>query len=79
MLGEHHDIEHEFPNFQEKIAALRAADGQFDALVSEHDDLDNQIRELEERQLPISDQEIEKLKFKRTALKDRVYRALRAS
>lgn len=79
MLGEHHDIEHEFSNFQEKIAALRAADDQFDAMVAEHDDLDNQIREFEEQQLPISDQEIEKLKFKRAALKDRVYQALRAS
>ena len=78
MLGEHHDIEHEFPEFHAKLEALSAKDDQFKALVGQHDDLDNRIRRLEETQLPISDEEIEKMKFHRTALKDQVYTVLRA-
>ncbi|HSP42259.1 MAG TPA: DUF465 domain-containing protein [Luteolibacter sp.] len=77
MLSEHHDISHEFPEHHRLIATLRASDTQFDALVAKHDYLDDEIRQLEERQSPISDSEIEKLKFERAALKDRIYQALR--
>ncbi len=78
MLGEHHDIEHEFPEFHAQLEALSSKDEQFKALVDQHDDLDNRIRRLEEAQLPISDEEIEKMKFRRAALKDQVYNVLRA-
>ncbi len=79
MLGEHHDIDHELPEYHDKLVALRAKDAEFDALVKEHDGLDDQIRELEEKQLPISDEEIEKMKFRRTSLKDEIYQKLRAA
>lgn len=79
MLGEHHDIDHEFPEFHEKLEALRAADSQFEALVREHDNLDNEIRELEEKQQPISDEEIEKMKHTRATLKDQIYQKLRST
>lgn len=78
MLSEHHDISHEFPEYQRVLDALRAQDAQFDALVSKHDNIDDEIRQLEERQSPISDSEIEKMKFERAALKDRIYQGLRA-
>lgn len=77
MLGEHHDIDHEFPEYHEKLEELTAKDEQFKALVQQHDDLDNRIRRLEEKQLPISDEEIEKMKYERTALKDQIYQRLR--
>jgi uncharacterized protein len=77
MLSERHDITHEFPEFRRMIEELRAADAAFDALVAKHDSLDDEIRQLEECQSPISDQEIEKLKYERAALKDRIYEALR--
>ncbi len=77
MQGEHHDIDHEFPNYHEKLETLRTADPKFDQLVARHDDLDNQIRRLEERMLPISDAEFEKLKLDRAALKDEIYQSLR--
>lgn len=77
MLGEHHDIDHEFPEYHDKLEALSAKDEQFKALVAQHDEPDNRIRRLEEKQLPISDEEIEKLKFERTALKDQIYSNLR--
>lgn len=79
MLSEHHDITHEFPEYSRMIDALRAADAQFDTLVARHDHIDDEIRELEERQSPISDEEIEKMKFERASLKDRIYQTLRAN
>lgn len=77
MLSEHHDIVHEFPEYHRMIETLRIADKEFDSLVARHDFLDDEIRNLEERQQPISDEEIEKMKFERAALKDRVYQAIR--
>lgn len=78
MLSEHHDISHEFPEYRSMIDSLRAQDSQFDAIVAKHDYIDDEIRQLEERQSPISDAEIEKMKFERAALKDQIYQCLRA-
>ena len=77
MLSEHHDIDHEFPEFHEKLAALSAVDPEFAAQVAEHDKLDNEIRELEELGQPISDENMESMKFQRAVLKDRIYARLR--
>ena len=79
MLSEHHDISHEFPEWRRILDSLRATNPQFDALVAKHDYIDDEIRRLEERQLPISDTEIEKMKFQRAALKDKAYQFLRAA
>jgi uncharacterized protein YdcH (DUF465 family) len=79
MLSEHHDISHEFPEWRSILDALRDTDKKFDALVAKHDYIDDEIRRLEESQLPISDEEIEKMKFERAALKDKAYQALRAA
>ena len=79
MLSEHHDIAHEFPDLEDILVALRAADPGFDSTVQRHDELDNEIRELEERQQPISDEEIEKLKYQRAALKDQIFQRLRTA
>jgi hypothetical protein len=78
MLSEHHDISHEFPEYRRMLDALRATDASFDSLVAKHDYIDDEIRQLEERQSPISDLEIERMKFERAALKDQIYQALRA-
>ena len=77
MLSEHHDIDHEFPEYHEKLEALVAKDQEFAAKVAEHDKIDNEIRELEELGSPVSDEHMEELKFKRTELKDVIYARLR--
>jgi uncharacterized protein len=77
MLSEHHTISLEFPEYRRMLDALRASDSAFDELVARHDFLDDEIRRLEENQLPISDTEIEKMKFERASLKDRIYQGLR--
>jgi uncharacterized protein len=77
MLGEHHDINHEFPEYHELITALKGRDPEFAALMKEHDELDNQIRDLEEKGQPVADDYIESLKKERVLLKDKVYVRLR--
>ncbi len=77
MLSEHHDIDHEFPEYHQRLEALCARDADFTLLVQSHDRLDDEIRELEERGLPIGDMEIEAMKFRRAELKDEIYARLR--
>jgi uncharacterized protein len=77
MLSEHHDIDHEFPEYHQKLEALVATDPEFAKLVAHHDRLDDEIRELEERGLPIADENIEAMKFERAGLKDQIYIRLR--
>jgi len=79
MLSEHHDIDHEFPEYHEKLEALVAADKEFAELVAKHDKLDNEIRELEELGQPIADENIEKMKFERAEMKDVIFARLRES
>ena len=79
MLSEHHDINHEFPEFHKKLERLRVTDKSFDSLVAKHDHLDDRIRRLEELQQPTSDEEMEKIKYERAALKDKVYEILRTA
>ena len=78
MLSEHHDINHEFPEYHRRLEELRSSDEHFDALVAKHDYIDDEIRRLEEYQQPTSDEEMEKMKYERTALKDQIYERLRA-
>ena len=77
MLSEHHDIDHEFPEYHQRLEALVAVDAEFAALVKKHDTLDDEIRELEERGQPIADEDIEKMKFQRAEMKDEIYARLR--
>ncbi|MCB1750191.1 MAG: DUF465 domain-containing protein [Gammaproteobacteria bacterium] len=77
MLAEHHDIDHEFPEYHAKLEVLVSADPEFAQQVARHDKLDDQIRELEELGQPISDENIEAMKFERAGLKDIIYARLR--
>ncbi len=78
MQGEHHDIEAEFPEFRQRIIDLSSADPDFAASVKRHNELDNEIRKLEELGQPISDEALEKMKYERTELKDTVYARIRS-
>ncbi len=78
MLGEHHEIEVEFPEFRERIKELSASDESFAASIKRHDLLDNEIRKLEERGQPVTDETLEKMKYERAELKDAVYARIRS-
>ena len=78
MLGESHDLLHEFPDLQSRIATLRAGQPEFARLMDEYDGLDQRIRELEGLGTPVADETIEDLKKNRLHLKDMLYGILRA-
>jgi uncharacterized protein len=79
MLGESHDLMHEFPEFRDRIAVLRRNDATFSRLMDGYDQLDAQIRELEELGSPVTDETIEDLKKQRVGLKDQLYNLLKKS
>ncbi len=76
MLGESHDLLHEFPEYEGKIAELRENNEVFHNLMDEYDWLDAQIRSLEELSTPIADFHMEEMKKRRLLLKDRLYTIL---
>lgn len=78
MLGESHDLLHEFPNLQDKIATLREANHEFARLMDDYDSIDAQVRSLEELGTPVADETIEELKKQRLHLKDTLYGILRS-
>lgn len=78
MLGESHDLLHEFPDLEQKIAALRADDPEFARLMDEYDGLDARVRQIEELGTPVADETIEELKKQRLHLKDALYDMIRA-
>ena len=77
MLGEVHDITHEFPEYHDRIEALLNSDPKFTALMEAHDNVDARIRELEEKGQPVADETMEDLKKERALAKDKIYEILR--
>ncbi|MCB1877164.1 MAG: DUF465 domain-containing protein [Chromatiales bacterium] len=77
MLGENHDLIHEFPEYESKIRELVANDSQFADLMKRYDALDARVRELEEQAQPVADETMEDLKKERLMLKDELYTMLR--
>lgn len=78
MLGESHDLLHEFPDLEAKIAALCASNKEFSRLMKDYNNLDARVRKLEELGTPVTDETIEDLKKERLLRKDRLYEILRA-
>lgn len=77
MLGEPHDLLHEFPELEGKIEEMRASNPDFANLMTDYDALDAKVRQIEELGTPVADETIEDLKKERLALKDRLYTILR--
>lgn len=73
MQVEHHDLHHEFPEYGERISLLKTSDAHFARLFNEYDQLDHQIRRIENAGSLISDSELETLKLKRVHLKDELF------
>lgn len=73
MLGEIHDIFHEFPEYKEQIESLKSDHPDFSQLMSDHDELDKKIRGLEIANQPVCDETMEDLKKHRVVLKDQLY------
>lgn len=77
MLGENHDLFHEFPEYKERIAELKVADPKFAALYDEYHVVNNEVERIELQIETPSDFYTEDLKKQRLHLKDEIYTILR--
>jgi uncharacterized protein YdcH (DUF465 family) len=66
-----------FPEYREKIAQLRANDRHFSRIFDEHNRLDHEVKQLEEKHSPVHQDDIEALKKQKLALKEEIYSMLR--
>ena len=76
MFGERHDLPHEFPEHAELIEKLHETNAEFASLMDEYTALDAEIHDIEQNGTNITDEHAEELKFKRVALKDKLYTLL---
>ncbi|AXE28691.1 hypothetical protein DK842_01410 [Chromobacterium phragmitis] len=67
-----------FPEYRELISRLKTEDLHFARLFDRHNELDQQIKNMEDRILSASHEEIETLKKEKLKLKDELYALLKA-
>jgi len=77
MLGESHDLFHEFPEYKDNLAALKAADARFAQLYDEYHVVNDEVERIELQIETPSDVYTETLKKRRLHLKDEIYAILR--
>ncbi|MDG4555590.1 MAG: YdcH family protein [Candidatus Competibacter sp.] len=77
MLGESHDLFHEFPEYQDRIAELKAVDPRFAELYDQYHGVNNEVERIELQIETPSDFYTEDLKKQRLHLKDEIYTILR--
>lgn len=65
-----------FPEYRDLISKLKSEDRHFERLFDQHNELDEQITEMEKHVSLTGEQEIETLKKKKLALKDEIYQIL---
>ena len=73
-----HELAEEFPAEVEKIKSLKASDGHFARLVEDYEALNEKVYRSENRLDLITEEDEEHLRVKRAAVKDHIWRHLRA-
>lgn len=76
MLGEKHDLIHEFPEFKEKIHDLKMYNAHFAKLFDQYHEVEHEIRRIEEGVETTSDEYLEGRKKERLKLKDELFAML---
>ena len=76
MLGEKHDLLHEFPEYREQIHALKTSNAHFARLFEEYHAVDHEIRRIEKGVETPSDDYLEERKKLRLNLKDQLFEML---
>lgn len=77
MLGENHDLFHELPEYQDRIAELKVVNSKFSALYDEYHSVNSEVEQIELQIETPSDLYTEVLKKRRLHLKDEIYALLR--
>ncbi|MEW6647377.1 MAG: YdcH family protein [Pseudomonadota bacterium] len=78
MTIEHHDLQHDFPEFHDRIHTLKMNDAHFARLFDEYHAVDREVRRIAQEIETPSDSYTEELKMRRVRLKDEIYSLLRA-
>lgn len=73
MLGEKHDLIHEFPEYKERIHDLKVNDPHFSKLFDEYHEIEHEVRRIEEGNETPADEYTEELKLRRLKLKDELF------
>jgi uncharacterized protein len=76
MLGEHHSLAREFPEYKDQIHELKVNNPEFAQLFEKYEDIDKEIYRIEMQIENTSDEYLEGLKIKRVKLKDQLYALL---
>lgn len=76
MLGEKHDLIHEFPEHRDRIHDLKMNNTHFARLFDEYHELEHEVRRIEEGVETPSDQYVEERKKTRLHLKDQLYKMI---
>jgi uncharacterized protein YdcH (DUF465 family) len=76
-FGEHHDLLHEFPEYNDKIHQLKVSNPEFAQLYEQYEATDQEVYRIEEGIETPSDDYTEQLKKKRVLLKDQLYAMLK--
>lgn len=79
MLGENHSLQSDFPEYKALIAELVANDSTFASEALKYNTLDEEIRNLELKGAPASDETLHQMKHERAVLKDTLYQKLQAA
>ncbi|MDD2700445.1 MAG: YdcH family protein [Sideroxydans sp.] len=66
-----------FPEYRELISRLKVNDPHFHRLFNKHNELDQQVKNMEAHIEPASHEDIESLKKKKLLLKDEMYELLK--
>lgn len=78
ILGQNHDIYHEFPGHQERIDVYRKTNQEFAKLFDEYTEVNREVIRIEQLVEPRSHEFFEGLKKKRLLIKDRIFKLLQA-
>ena len=79
MLGQNHDVYHEFPEFAERIDVLKETNEKFAKLVDEYTHLNREVIRVEQHIKPLDHYSFEDLKKRRLLSKDQLYAVLNKS
>jgi uncharacterized protein len=71
-----HDLDHEFPQYLDKMRRLRKGDAHFARLFAQYDEDNHAVASYEKGASAISDEALEELKKRRLKTKDEIYQQL---
>ncbi len=79
MIGEHHDLLHELPEYKDKIHEMKVSNAHFAKLFEQYHEVDHEVRRIEQGIETPADEYTEEVKKKRLALKDELFQMLQAA